>query len=109
LRAAAAGTLVRMMKPEALAMAEARVPRYTSYPTAPHFKPQIDEARVQSWLGQIDATKPVSLYLHVPFCGKLCWYCGCNTSIANKYVSLRRGPPVRGERDVGISELLWAR
>jgi oxygen-independent coproporphyrinogen-3 oxidase len=74
-----------MMKPEALAMAEARVPRYTSYPTAPHFKPQIDGARVESWLGQIDATKPVSLYLHVPFCGKLCWYCGCNTSIANKY------------------------
>jgi oxygen-independent coproporphyrinogen-3 oxidase len=85
LRAAAAGTLVRMMKPEALAMAEARVPRYTSYPTAPHFKPQIDGTRVQGWLGQIDATKPVSLYLHVPFCGKLCWYCGCNTSIANKY------------------------
>jgi oxygen-independent coproporphyrinogen III oxidase len=79
-----------MMKQETLAMAEARVPRYTSYPTAPHFKPQIDGARVAGWLGQIDARKPVSLYLHVPFCGKLCWYCGCNTSIASKYDTVGR-------------------
>ena len=79
-----------MMKPETLAMAEARVPRYTSYPTAPHFKPQIDAARVGGWIAQIDADTPVSLYLHVPFCGKLCWYCGCNTSIASKYDTVGR-------------------
>jgi oxygen-independent coproporphyrinogen-3 oxidase len=58
-----------------------RVPRYTSYPTAPHFSPTIGAAEHALWLQQVRADEPVSLYLHVPFCRVLCWYCGCHTRL----------------------------
>jgi oxygen-independent coproporphyrinogen-3 oxidase len=59
-----------------------RVPRYTSYPTAPNFRSDISAATYASWLADLDATVPVSAYIHVPFCRSLCWYCGCNMSVA---------------------------
>lgn len=64
------------------------VPRYTSYPTAPHFRTDFDPVVYGSWLSQLDPAKPVSLYLHVPFCRKLCWYCGCNMKLAARYEPL---------------------
>ncbi len=60
------------------------VPRYTSYPTAPHFSDAVDGAEYARWLGDLDPAKPVSLYLHVPFCRQLCWYCGCNMKLATR-------------------------
>lgn len=60
-------------------------PRYTSYPTAPHFQKDFDVARYREWLSDLDVAKPVSLYLHVPFCRQMCWYCGCNMKLASKY------------------------
>jgi oxygen-independent coproporphyrinogen-3 oxidase len=64
---------------------DARVPRYTSYPTAPHFKPVDDDQTYLRALKKIDPDDPLSLYIHVPFCPKLCWYCGCNTKITRRY------------------------
>ena len=61
--------------------AEARVPRYTSYPTAPHFSEAVDGATYGQWLATIPQGEALSLYLHIPFCHQLCWYCGCHTSI----------------------------
>ncbi|TWB53201.1 oxygen-independent coproporphyrinogen-3 oxidase [Rhizobium sp. ERR 922] len=61
------------------------VPRYTSYPTAPHFHNGIDGACYARWLGETDPHKPVSLYLHVPFCDQLCWFCGCHTKQVRRY------------------------
>ena len=58
------------------------VPRYTSYPTAAEFvDAPLAEAQQAALRGLRGA---VSLYLHIPFCEKICWYCGCNTSAANR-------------------------
>lgn len=60
------------------------VPRYTSYPTAPHFSKAIGAKEYAHWLAALPPEKPVSLYLHVPYCRELCWYCGCNMKLAKK-------------------------
>jgi len=62
-----------------------RVPRYTSYPTAPHFNPAVNGEIYRGWLGALPKGTALSLYLHVPFCDTLCWFCGCHTSVVNNY------------------------
>ncbi len=52
-------------------------PRYTSYPPANHFAPVEDADAL--WASTRTSTDPLSLYVHLPFCETLCWFCGCHT------------------------------
>ncbi|MBC7134091.1 MAG: oxygen-independent coproporphyrinogen III oxidase, partial [Oceanibaculum nanhaiense] len=74
-----------MITPDLLAKYDQPVPRYTSYPTAPHFHAGIDAAAYGRWLEALDPALPLSLYFHIPFCDSLCWFCGCNTRVVNRY------------------------
>lgn len=60
------------------------VPRYTSYPTAAEFHDGVGAVEMADALAAIDRETPISLYLHIPYCEQICWYCGCNTGRANK-------------------------
>jgi oxygen-independent coproporphyrinogen-3 oxidase len=62
--------------------ARLQVPRYTSYPTAAEFTPEVTSVDQRRWLRNLDANEAVSVYLHVPYCRELCLYCGCNTKTA---------------------------
>ncbi len=58
------------------------VPRYTSFPTAAEFSPAVGADDLDEALRQTSGD--VSLYVHIPYCEQICWYCGCNTGAANK-------------------------
>lgn len=60
------------------------VPRYTSYPTAAEFTGAVGAEQQQRALDAIPDGTEVSLYVHIPFCSEICWYCGCNTARANR-------------------------
>lgn len=64
-------------------------PRYTSYPTAPQFSNTVDREAIRNEIARDneDASRPLSLYFHLPFCESLCWYCGCNTVITRRLSS----------------------
>lgn len=61
------------------------VPRYTSYPTAPHFSDDVTEDIYRAHLATLPPDQPISLYAHIPYCDTLCWFCGCHTKITRQY------------------------
>src|SRR5688572_2841440 len=97
-----------MMRYDPLVLAEQTVPRYTSYPTAPHFNERVGQTEYADWLSELARDKGISIYLHVPFCKELCLYCGCHTKAA------RRADPVIQyvgtlRREIGLLERLLGR
>lgn len=62
----------------ALGLFQARAPRYTSYPPANHFG-EVTPETVAGWIGDVPAGARLSLYAHIPYCRRLCWFCACRT------------------------------
>lgn len=81
---------VPSLKPELITAYAAAVPRYTSYPTAPHFHAGVDARTYGQWLQALPDKATLSLYAHLPFCDTLCWFCGCNTKITRQYQPVAR-------------------
>jgi oxygen-independent coproporphyrinogen-3 oxidase len=95
-------------------------PRYTSYPTADRFVEAFGEPQLEQWLGRRNIggfSQPLSLYVHLPFCDTLCYYCGCNKVVTRdhgrsaKYIKylakeLALLAPLVGER-CPIEQLHW--
>lgn len=71
-----------------IAYAERQAPRYTSYPAAPHFSDAVTSTLYGRWLGELAGDTQLGLYIHVPYCKQLCWYCGCNTYGARREKTL---------------------
>lgn len=69
----------------ALTRFAAPVPRYTSYPTANHFSNSFPARLYEEWLAAVPPEAALSLYLHIPFCHTLCWYCACHTRAVRRY------------------------
>ena len=61
---------------------ETPVPRYTSFPTAAEFSDAVGRGDLEQRLDRVSGD--ISLYVHIPFCESICWYCGCNTGAANR-------------------------
>ena len=78
---------------------ESNVPRYTSYPPANHFTGGVSEAEHRTWLNTISTDQPVSIYMHIPFCRRLCWFCACRTQ------GVRSDAPVEAYVDTLIKEI----
>lgn len=75
------------LDPALLGLFDERVPRYTSYPTAAQFGPLVTAVVYRRWLAELPDL-PLSLYLHIPFCRQLCWYCGCATTAMRQPATL---------------------
>jgi oxygen-independent coproporphyrinogen-3 oxidase len=76
-----------LFDPSALARS---VPRYTSYPTAPHFSGEVGPETYARWLEELPGQAALSLYMHIPYCDDLCWFCACRTQGTKRYEPIAR-------------------
>ena len=81
-------TLRLVVDPELIRRFDISGPRYTSYPTADRFVEAFGPAQYARWLGSREVgglNRPLSLYVHIPFCNTICYYCACNKIITKDH------------------------
>jgi oxygen-independent coproporphyrinogen III oxidase len=84
-------------------------PRYTSYPTAPHFEDGFGHAEYARLLERsVESGRPLSLYVHIPFCAHRCFFCGCNVTISHDREWGRRYLPLLAREMEMAARLLQA-
>jgi oxygen-independent coproporphyrinogen III oxidase len=85
-------------------------PRYTSYPTAPQFRQDFPLDQYLAWQARNGDHKraPLSLYLHLPFCHDICYYCGCN-KIVSREPGIARHYLERLQKDIAMQSELVGR
>ncbi|MCX7174359.1 MAG: oxygen-independent coproporphyrinogen III oxidase [Proteobacteria bacterium] len=74
--------------PQVIRRFDVNGPRYTSYPTADRFVEAFDAEAYRMWLGRRTIggiSRPLSLYVHIPFCNTICYYCACNKIITKDH------------------------
>jgi oxygen-independent coproporphyrinogen-3 oxidase len=77
-----------VVDPELIRRFDISGPRYTSYPTADRFVEAFGPAQYARWLGSREVgglNRPLSLYVHIPFCNTICYYCACNKIITKDH------------------------
>lgn len=100
------GAAEAAIDPETLRKYAAPVPRYTSYPTAAHFSGSVDHEVYGAWLSALPAASNLSLYVHIPFCDTLCWFCGCTTKAVRRYSPVAAYLPVLYNEIAHVAERL---
>ncbi|MCL2782788.1 MAG: oxygen-independent coproporphyrinogen III oxidase [Propionibacteriaceae bacterium] len=85
---------------------DVNAPRYTSYPTSPHWDDAFDEADYRRVIEQSNPSgRPLSLYMHLPFCEQMCLFCGCNVIVRHNHEAAAADylPPLKREIEVVTS------
>ncbi|MGV7214824.1 oxygen-independent coproporphyrinogen III oxidase [Bradyrhizobium sp. UFLA05-112] len=85
---------------------DSRLPWYTIYPTVPQFSDAVGAEACETWLRCLPAAEPVSLYLHVPFCRSICWYCGFPTTMTDRDAPIQNYSAVLREEIRLVAELV---
>jgi len=73
------GEMEKIERLKAVGLFSRNVPRYTSYPTAPQFHEGVASDAFDGWVKALPVGSKLSIYVHVPFCERLCWFCACRT------------------------------
>lgn len=93
-----------VVDPELIRRFDISGPRYTSYPTADRFVEAFGPAQYARWLGSREVgglNRPLSLYVHIPFCNTICYYCACNKIITKDHSRSARYLDFL-EREIGL-------
>lgn len=91
---------------QAQGLLDPRAPRYASYPPVDRFSTDVGPRQHGAWLEALDPDAALSVYVHIPFCRRLCWFCACRTQVLREGAGVERYlDAVKREIDVVAAKL----